>query len=62
MSIQRHLSHYSYVTHGFGTPAIIGAMSAIQNYLTEMNKQCDKPITGSIENKKDLDLLNDKTR
>jgi hypothetical protein len=62
VSFQRHLSHFSYVTHGFGTPAIIGAMSAVQNYLTEISKLCDKPIIGSIENKKDLDLLNDKTR
>jgi hypothetical protein len=62
VSIQRHLSHFSYVTHGFGTPAIIGAMSALQNYLTEMNKISDKSITGSMDNKKDLDLLNDKTR
>ena len=37
-------------------------MSALQNYLTEMTKTCDKPIIGSGENKKDLDLLNDKTR
>jgi len=57
--MQRHLTHFSYVTHGFGTPAIIGAMSALQNYLTEMSKICDKPM----ENKKDMDHLNnDKTR
>jgi hypothetical protein len=37
-------------------------MSAVQNYLTEMSKICDKTMTGSIENKKDIDLLNDKTR
>ena len=59
-SIQRHLTHFSSVTHGFGTPAIIGAMSALQNYLTEMNKVTDK--TGSMESKKDLDGLMDKTR
>ena len=50
VSVQRHLSHFSCVTHGFGTAAIIGAMSALQNYLTEMNKISDKPM----ENKKDL--------
>ena len=29
-SIQRHLTHFSMITHGFGTPAIIAAMTAIQ--------------------------------
>ena len=63
VSIQRHLTHFSLVTHGFGTPAIIGAMSALQNYLTEMSKTCDKSMnTGLGENKKDIDLLNDKNR
>jgi hypothetical protein len=62
VSTQHHLAHFSLVTHGFGTPAIIGAMSALQNYLTEMNKICDKSMTSSIDNKKDLNLLNDKTR
>ncbi len=59
ISIQRHLTHFSLVTHGFGTPAIIGAMSALQNYLTEMNKTFDKTTT--MDNKKDIDLLNTKT-
>ena len=63
VSIQRHLTHFSLVTHGFGTPAIIGAMSALQNYLTEMSKTCDKSMaTGLGENKKEIDLLNDKNR
>lgn len=63
VSIQRPLTHFSYVTHGFGTPAIIGAMAALQNYLTEMSKLSDKTMTtGSMETKKELDLLIDKTR
>lgn len=62
VSIQRHLTHFSYVTHGFGTPAIIGAMSALQNYLTEMSKVCDKPIGNSMESRKDLEHASDKTR
>ncbi|CAF1399774.1 unnamed protein product, partial [Adineta ricciae] len=68
VSIQKHLTHFSLVTHGFGTPAIIGAMSALQNYLTEMNKTFDKTIasastTASLtnDNKKDLDLFHTKT-
>lgn len=63
VSIQRNLTHFSLVTHGFGTPAIIGAMSALQNYLTEMTKTFDKSTTSStaMDNKKDLDLLSNKT-
>jgi transcription factor AP-2 delta len=61
VSIQRNLTHFSLVTHGFGTPAIIGAMSALQNYLTEMNKTYDKS-TLTIENKKESDLLNNNNK
>ncbi len=61
VSFQRNLTHFSLVTHGFGTPAIVGAMSALQNYLTEMNKTFDKTnSTNNIDNKKDLDLINTK--
>ena len=28
--IQRHLTHFSLVTHGFGSPAIVAALTAIQ--------------------------------
>jgi len=35
-------------------------MSALQNYLTEMTKTFDK-ATMTIDNKKDIDLLNTKT-
>ena len=27
--IQRHFTHFSMISHGFGTPAIVAAMSAI---------------------------------
>ena len=29
-NIQRHLTHFSMITHGFGSPAIVAALSAIQ--------------------------------
>lgn len=37
-------------------------MSALQNYLTEMNKTFDKitSTTTTMDNKKDIDLLNTK--
>jgi len=41
-SIQRHLTHFSMITHGFGSPAIVAALAAIQNYLNESIKCLDK--------------------
>merc|ERR1719464_1114861 len=43
-SIQRHLTHFSLVTHGFGSPAIVAALTAIQNYLNESIKYLDKMV------------------
>ena len=59
-SVQRHLTHFSMITHGFGSPAIVAALTSIQNYLNESIKYLDKsyPTTssasslpGSLENK-----------
>merc|ERR1712129_686483 len=41
-SIQRHLTHFSMITHGFGSPAIVASLTAIQNYLNESLKLMDK--------------------
>ena len=41
-AFQRHLTNFSLITHGFGAPAIIAAMTAVQNYLSEMIKNVDK--------------------
>jgi len=46
-AIQRHLTHFSLITHGFGSPAIVAAMTAIQNYLSEMVKYIDKNCPGA---------------
>ena len=40
--IQRHLTHFSMITHGFGSPAIVGALTAILNYLGESSKYLEK--------------------
>jgi len=37
-SIQRHLTHFSLITHGFGGPAIVAALAALQNYVSESLK------------------------
>jgi len=41
-SVQRPLTHFSSTTHGFGTPAICAAMTALQHYLTEMLRYQEK--------------------
>merc|ERR1719220_1880800 len=43
-NIQRHLTHFSLITHGFGSPAIVAALTAIQNYLNESLKCIEKNI------------------
>lgn len=43
--IQRHLTHFSLITHGFGSPAIVASLTAVQNYLNEMLKVIDKNFT-----------------
>ncbi|KPP65147.1 transcription factor AP-2-alpha-like [Scleropages formosus] len=40
--IQSCLSHFSLISHGFGTPAMCAAITALQNYLTEAVKAMDK--------------------
>lgn len=41
-NIQRHLSHFSLITHGFGSPAVVASLTSVQNYLNEMLKIMDK--------------------
>ncbi|XP_077283215.1 transcription factor AP-2 [Arctopsyche grandis] len=46
-SVQRHLTHFSLISHGFGGPAIVAALTAIQNFLNESLKHMDKLYPGS---------------
>jgi len=45
-SVQRTLTNFSLITHGFGSPAIVAAMTAVQNYLSEMLKLVEKSYAG----------------
>ena len=51
--IQRHLTHFSHITHGFGSPAIVAALGAVQNYVKESTRYLDKIYpalhTGSVD-------------
>ena len=59
-SIQRHLTHFSLISHGFGSPAIVAALTAFQNYLSESLKTLDKSFpsqgAGSLADNKPKDL------
>ncbi|KAL7634081.1 UNVERIFIED_CONTAM: hypothetical protein RMT77_015409 [Armadillidium vulgare] len=59
-SIQRHLTHFSLITHGFGSPAIVAALTAIQNFLTESLKHLEKsfPSNSHLSITTSLDLKN----
>lgn len=46
-SIQKHLTNFSLITHGFGSPAIVAALTAIQNYLNESLKCIEKNLPSS---------------
>lgn len=46
-NIQRHLTHFSLITHGFGSPAVIASLTAVQSYLNEMLKLLDKNYPAS---------------
>jgi len=46
-SIQKDLNQFSAITHGFGSPAIVAALTAIQNYLNESLKCIEQNLTRS---------------
>ena len=43
-SLQQQLEQFSRITHGFGTPAIVAAMTAFQNYLNESISISDETL------------------
>lgn len=50
-SVQSSLTHFSLLTHGFGSPAICAALSAFLSYLSEAVKILDKGDTKSLHEK-----------
>ncbi|KAL6095725.1 transcription factor AP-2-beta isoform X1 [Pungitius pungitius] len=48
--IQSCLSHFSFITHGFGSPAICAALTTLQNYLNEALKGLDKMFLSNPPN------------
>lgn len=72
-NIQKNLTHFSLITHGFGSPAIVAALNSVQNFLTESLKYLEKQLsnyqnatghmpnsTGLLEPKKEIDLVTNK--
>ncbi|XP_078544199.1 transcription factor AP-2-alpha isoform X1 [Lissotriton helveticus] len=48
--IQSCLTHFNLISHGFGSPAVCAAVTALQNYLTEALKAMDKMYLNSNPN------------
>ncbi|XP_069469584.1 transcription factor AP-2-alpha isoform X6 [Ambystoma mexicanum] len=48
--IQSCLTHFNLISHGFGSPAVCAAVTALQNYLTEALKAMDKLYLNSNPN------------
>ncbi|XP_015600382.1 transcription factor AP-2-epsilon isoform X2 [Cephus cinctus] len=46
-NIQRHLTHFSLISHGFGSPAIVAALTAIQKFLSESLNHLEKIYPGN---------------
>lgn len=44
--MQRHLTHFSLLTHGFGQPAMVASLNCAINYFTESLKIIDKSYNG----------------
>ena len=55
-TIQRHLTHFSMITHGFGSPAIVAALTAIQVSLTDFYYTFEEVNTQRNINNKFLSL------
>ncbi|XP_059163606.1 transcription factor AP-2-beta-like [Physella acuta] len=47
--MQRHLTHFSLLTHGFGQPAVVASLNCAMNYLNESLKIIDKTYTGGAQ-------------
>lgn len=49
-SVQRHLTHFSAITHGFGTPALVASLTTLQSYLNESVKVADRQLHQQCNN------------
>ncbi|KAM9778469.1 transcription factor AP-2-delta [Syngnathus typhle] len=56
LDIQRHLTHFSLITHGFGTPAVCAALSTFQTVLSEMLNYLDKNSSGKTSGPTDQQI------
>lgn len=54
-SIQRHLTHFSLMSHGFGSPTVVASLTSFQNYLNEMLKILDKNYAATQNSQNPID-------
>ena len=48
--MQRHLTHFSLLTHGFGQPAVVASLNCAMAYFTESLKIMDKGFSAPQQN------------
>lgn len=46
--MQKHLTNFSLITHGFGGPAMVAALNAFRHYLTAMKSNYEKILTNDM--------------
>lgn len=44
--IQKHLTNFSLITHGFGGPAMVAVLNAFRHYLNSMKANYEKILNG----------------
>jgi len=49
--MQKHLTNFSLITHGFGGPAMVAALNAFRHYLTAMKANYEKVLVGEVAGK-----------
>jgi hypothetical protein len=59
--MQRHLTNFSLITHGFGGPAMVAVLNAFKHYLNSMKSNYDKVLTNANGSTTGLDLNNPST-
>ena len=58
--VQKCLTHFSAITHGFGTPAVCAALQALQHYLTQLLR-CMDPNENNTNSTNSNNIVNTKS-
>jgi hypothetical protein len=56
--IQKHLTNFSLITHGFGAPAMVAVLNGFKHYLTAMKSNCESILNEEGNTYKSYDYQN----